>query len=466
MTDTAPSDISDTGLLPIRIVLTVVLGVGLLYGFLILRTFRRYGVVMDKAWQKRIDEWVQAKNKETPESSFIRRAVDSLSSMHPPAPTYSSGATYSRATNPPRSDALDPPYNPVPATHRKPPSIKTRTRNTDLSLSSGVQYDHTTSDQDKYFSSPETTTLKDSYHIPVVKSPLPSPLLPPNNPISTEEDSDKSPRIRMQKKHSLVDQVAVSPRRLPATPNRPLATTSFTEFSEGGSLIPRSFRRSGVIMDQVWGERLDEWAQGKAIETLESPLFLPPLVAVDNPQSQRYPMNYDHLSVPTDSWDTYSRRSDAYTYDPTHRTPLVLNQSSKLQCDDRVSSDQDGYYSDLDNNNTLEDCYHIPVLRSPPRSPPLPPNIPISSAEDWEIPPRPSIQKKPSLVGSPRRPLPSFSDQSSEGKDNAEEIQSRRKIPSFGVVSPPRPLPVPPLRILKRNGEQRQLRYRPVSTET
>ena len=70
-----PPGLSDTGLLAIRIVLTVVLRISLLYGFLILRTFHRYGVVMDKAWQKRIDEWVQGKATEPAESPFIPPAV-------------------------------------------------------------------------------------------------------------------------------------------------------------------------------------------------------------------------------------------------------------------------------------------------------------------------------------------------------------------------------------------------------
>ena len=107
VTNTTPSDISDTGLLAIRIALTVVLGIGLLYGFLILRTFRRYGVVMDKAWQKRIDEWIPVQGRffrETPESTFIQPAVDnppqshqnpSMHSGHPPVPSYSRGAYWS-----------------------------------------------------------------------------------------------------------------------------------------------------------------------------------------------------------------------------------------------------------------------------------------------------------------------------------------------------------------------------------
>ena len=61
VTSTTPPGLSDTGLLAIRIVMTVVLGIGVLYGILIMTTFQRYGRVMDKAWKQRIDEWIQEK---------------------------------------------------------------------------------------------------------------------------------------------------------------------------------------------------------------------------------------------------------------------------------------------------------------------------------------------------------------------------------------------------------------------
>ena len=223
---TTPSDISDTGLLAIRIVLTVVLGIGLLYGFLILRTFRRYGEVMDKAWQKRIGEWVQG--KETLESSFIQplAAVDNrrqshqhpskhYASGHPPVPTYS-WDTYS-----PPSDAA--------ATYDSDPTyvIQTQTGN---SQSSKLQCDdRITSDQDEYFPSPETT-LEDSYYIPLLNPPPPSPPPPPNRLIYTAEDSEISPRLIIQK---------IPPcRPLPPTPKTPI-TSSTDQSSPTLSLAPR-----------------------------------------------------------------------------------------------------------------------------------------------------------------------------------------------------------------------------------
>ena len=65
VTSTTPPGLSDTGLLVIRIFMTVVLGIGVLYGFLIMTTFKRYGLVMDKAWKQRIDEWIEEKEEKT-----------------------------------------------------------------------------------------------------------------------------------------------------------------------------------------------------------------------------------------------------------------------------------------------------------------------------------------------------------------------------------------------------------------
>lgn len=65
---TTSPGLSDTGLLVIRIFITTILGIGVLYGFLIMTTFQRYGAVMDRAWKQRIDKWIEEKvtgNKES-----------------------------------------------------------------------------------------------------------------------------------------------------------------------------------------------------------------------------------------------------------------------------------------------------------------------------------------------------------------------------------------------------------------
>lgn len=62
VTSTTPPGLSDTRLLTIRIFITIILGLGVLYGLLIINTFQRYGAVMDKAWKQRIDKWIQEKS--------------------------------------------------------------------------------------------------------------------------------------------------------------------------------------------------------------------------------------------------------------------------------------------------------------------------------------------------------------------------------------------------------------------
>ena len=50
-----PGDLSKGGLLAVHIVITVVLGLGMIYGWLIPTTFSRYGEAMDKARKQRVD---------------------------------------------------------------------------------------------------------------------------------------------------------------------------------------------------------------------------------------------------------------------------------------------------------------------------------------------------------------------------------------------------------------------------
>ena len=60
VSSTAPAGIvSDTNLLAIRITITIVLGIGIAYGILIIITFCQYGGFMDKAWKQRIGQWIE-----------------------------------------------------------------------------------------------------------------------------------------------------------------------------------------------------------------------------------------------------------------------------------------------------------------------------------------------------------------------------------------------------------------------
>ena len=75
LTSTTPPEISNTELLAIRIIITAVLGTGVIYGCLIANTFHQYGVVMDKAWRKRISKWIEEKDTVS-QASFTRSASD------------------------------------------------------------------------------------------------------------------------------------------------------------------------------------------------------------------------------------------------------------------------------------------------------------------------------------------------------------------------------------------------------
>ena len=77
LASTTPPEISNTELLAIRIIITAVLGTGVIYGFLVANTFHRYGVVMDIPWRKRIDKWIEEKDAVSQASSFACSASDS-----------------------------------------------------------------------------------------------------------------------------------------------------------------------------------------------------------------------------------------------------------------------------------------------------------------------------------------------------------------------------------------------------
>ncbi|KIM38312.1 hypothetical protein M413DRAFT_30162 [Hebeloma cylindrosporum] len=56
-----PTALSGGSLLAVRIVITFVLGLGMVYAWLILSTFSRYGTAMDEAWKSRINGWLDEK---------------------------------------------------------------------------------------------------------------------------------------------------------------------------------------------------------------------------------------------------------------------------------------------------------------------------------------------------------------------------------------------------------------------
>ena len=115
--------------------MTVVLGIGLLYGVLIMTTFQRYGTVMDKKWKERIDDWIAGKaivNKD----SLAQPGPDDLPPYPPPPQWYPDrSGMYQPFIPPPLQNQPSsgdftgyPWYTPntyVPAPHTGPPHSST-----------------------------------------------------------------------------------------------------------------------------------------------------------------------------------------------------------------------------------------------------------------------------------------------------------------------------------------------------
>ncbi len=76
-----PPNLSSSGLLIIRIVLSSVLGMGIVYGGLVLRTFARYGDTMDNTWKTRIDDWMDLEAARREQSVYGPHSPSRLS--HP-----------------------------------------------------------------------------------------------------------------------------------------------------------------------------------------------------------------------------------------------------------------------------------------------------------------------------------------------------------------------------------------------
>ena len=83
VTNTAPPGISNTDLLAIRITITVVVRIGMVYGILIMTTLRQYGVVMDIAWKQRIGRWIEKGMRQAPSTTSYGHRYASGSTILP-----------------------------------------------------------------------------------------------------------------------------------------------------------------------------------------------------------------------------------------------------------------------------------------------------------------------------------------------------------------------------------------------
>jgi hypothetical protein len=122
-----PPSLSKGATLGIRITITIVVAIGVIYGFLILNTFKLYGTRMDKAWKERIDGWLdeKAQQQQDGQGPTSYSGVPISPTTYPPPDrqaTYNSG--YQTPYDPPQSynygssypDYVDPrapePYRP------------------------------------------------------------------------------------------------------------------------------------------------------------------------------------------------------------------------------------------------------------------------------------------------------------------------------------------------------------------
>ncbi|KAF9044122.1 hypothetical protein BJ165DRAFT_181601 [Panaeolus papilionaceus] len=143
LSDTNREPFSDEAALVPRIVVTVVLSLGLIYFFLIALTLRRYGALMDKAWQRRIQGWIF--ELEAP----LLQNFNNPSMSEPPINTFGMSTPYGeeKTTGSKADDKLYPafqsrPVNPVlqPSSVNIPPqhpSVSVPKRETESAMGPG-----------------------------------------------------------------------------------------------------------------------------------------------------------------------------------------------------------------------------------------------------------------------------------------------------------------------------------------
>ncbi|KAF4610747.1 hypothetical protein D9613_006571 [Agrocybe pediades] len=102
--------LSPTAIFAVRVCITGVLGLGVLYGALILDTFSRYGDVMDRTWKERIEGWVAEKMEKQSTTSKGRNAYSSRTSVDAMSPYHRIPSTESLRTirtNDSRPDSIN-----------------------------------------------------------------------------------------------------------------------------------------------------------------------------------------------------------------------------------------------------------------------------------------------------------------------------------------------------------------------
>lgn len=121
----APPDLSNNGLLIVRISISSVLGLGLSYGVLVLTTFSRYGETMERAWKRKINEWVQEKILLHGHASYGAQSYEphpAPSGQYPHLPELYSQSLPHRASN---ASGIVPPFSVAQSSthHGKKPAL-------------------------------------------------------------------------------------------------------------------------------------------------------------------------------------------------------------------------------------------------------------------------------------------------------------------------------------------------------
>ncbi len=105
----APPALSSKGLLIVRTCISSVFGLGLSYGVLVFTTFSRYGETMERAWKRKINEWVQEKMLLRGHASYEPQIYEPRSAptgQYPHLPELYSQSLPPRASN--ASDTMPP----------------------------------------------------------------------------------------------------------------------------------------------------------------------------------------------------------------------------------------------------------------------------------------------------------------------------------------------------------------------
>jgi len=318
--DAPPAPLSHRGLLAVRVIITIVLGIGFIYGALIISTFQRYGEAMDQAWKQRIESWLEEKAGTSPlPTMYNPQSYNGYSSQQPPfnssfdqylvlpfpmenrAPSYTDlgYGGYSSYVKEKSSNTV-PPYTPYAPYHQNLAEPQTQTRsNTPDSADLTVELTRSNTLQNKTVHLDRTTGTS-SGHSAIYNGPgypTKNPLPTPPNVTVTSNDILPPPRYVTKLAQPL-------PPSLPPIPGTPMTTSRFS-----GSLSTHSFKSAGSAVDPAF-------ANGDEDADLQSAHvhFTSPLLSANSPWTGSF-SKASHRSERTDP----AKLDDSHQAEPSRR---------------------------------------------------------------------------------------------------------------------------------------------------